>query len=208
VAKTKASTAKKAVARKSAKTTRRATTRKGTTKTRAVKTTARKTKKKTAAKKSARTTPAPKQPKPDKTVPVDRRRDADRRSSDERRKKHEPVAVERRTIERRAKVNRRRQIDPTTCERDYTTEELEFMSALDEYKRTSGRMFPTCSEILEVIRGLGYQRVSRVEENGQSPAGVSVAGVLQDAGTESFEHPGLTGSAAPGAPGLADTPTT
>ena len=73
------------------------------------------------------------------------------------------MAVERRTFERRAKVNRRRQIDPTTCERDYTGDELEFMSALDEYKRTSGRMFPTCSEVLEVIRGLGYQKRSEEE---------------------------------------------
>ena len=30
------------------------------------------------------------------------------------------------------------------------------MRAMDDYKRTSGRMFPTCSEILEVIRDLGY----------------------------------------------------
>ena len=51
---------------------------------------------------------------------------------------------------------RRRHIDPTTCERDYTTQEREFMLALDDYKRASGRMFPTCSEILEVIRNLGY----------------------------------------------------
>ena len=58
--------------------------------------------------------------------------------------------------ERRMKVQRRRQIDPTTCERDYSQEEIEFMTALDEYKRNSGRMFPTCSEILEVFRGLGY----------------------------------------------------
>jgi hypothetical protein len=60
--------------------------------------------------------------------------------------------------ERRKKVARRRQIDPTTCERDYTGDEIEFMHALDAYKRSSGRMFPTCSEILEVVRGLGYAR--------------------------------------------------
>ena len=54
------------------------------------------------------------------------------------------------------KANRRRKIDPTTCERDYSCEEREFMKALDEYKRNQGRMFPTCSEILEVIRDLGY----------------------------------------------------
>jgi hypothetical protein len=54
------------------------------------------------------------------------------------------------------KQPRRRHIDPTTCERDYTIQEREFMVALDAYKRASGRMFPTCSEILEVIRNLGY----------------------------------------------------
>lgn len=62
------------------------------------------------------------------------------------------------------KVKRRRQIDPTTCERDYSLDEIEFMSALDEYKRTSGRMFPTCSEILEVIRSLGYVKIPTVSE--------------------------------------------
>lgn len=66
--------------------------------------------------------------------------------------------IETSPIERRAKVQRRRQIDPTTCERDYTSTELEFMNALDEYKRNSGRMFPTCSEILEVLLGLGYTK--------------------------------------------------
>lgn len=59
-------------------------------------------------------------------------------------------------------ASRRRLIDPTTCERDYGADELEFMQALDRYKRTSGRMFPTCSEILEVIRGLGYVRTHGV----------------------------------------------
>ena len=61
---------------------------------------------------------------------------------------------------RRSKVYRRRQIDPTTCERDYSQDEIDFMQALDAYKRKSGRMFPTCSEILEVLRTLGYVRIS------------------------------------------------
>jgi hypothetical protein len=61
-------------------------------------------------------------------------------------------------LELRKKVNRRRQIDPTTCERDYTDHEVEFMNAIDEYKRKNGRMFPTCSEVLEVVRSLGYVR--------------------------------------------------
>lgn len=90
-------------------------------------------------------------------VKMERRKPDDRRGV-ERRKSQQPVAAERRQLERREKVSRRRQIDPTTCERDYTDEEVEFMRALEQYKRTSGRMFPTCSEILEVIRGLGYER--------------------------------------------------
>jgi hypothetical protein len=62
------------------------------------------------------------------------------------------------TPEPRRRKQRRRQIDPTTCERDYTDDEVAFMQALDAYKRRSGRMFPTCSEILEVIRDMGYVR--------------------------------------------------
>lgn len=64
----------------------------------------------------------------------------------------------------RRKKQRRRQIDPTTCERDYNNEEIRFMQALDDYKRCSGRMFPTCSEILEVVRGLGYVKLSEEEQ--------------------------------------------
>jgi hypothetical protein len=91
------------------------------------------------------------------------RRGTERRKKTERRSKDVPVAVERRAVERRVKVARRRQIDPTTCERDYTDDEIEFMNALDQYKRTSGRMFPTCSEVLEVVRSLGYEKKSRTE---------------------------------------------
>ncbi len=102
--------------------------------------------------------------KPDAKHPMDRRaKGKDRRASDDRRAEDGPVAVEHRQLERRAKVNRRRQIDPTTCERDYSDDEIEFMHALERYKRTSGRMFPTCSEILEVVRGLGYQKTSAAE---------------------------------------------
>src|SRR5688572_27867695 len=67
---------------------------------------------------------------------------------------------ERRSADRRNKTERRRQIDPTTCERDYQPEEVEFMRAMDDYKRRSGRQFPTWSEVLEVIRDLGYRKVA------------------------------------------------
>jgi hypothetical protein len=93
------------------------------------------------------------------TRAIDSRSTKDRRQGDRRQKEVPvPVELERRSTERRVKVSRRRQIDPTTCERDYSLEEVEFMSALDDYKRRSGRMFPTCSEVLEVLRGLGYEK--------------------------------------------------
>jgi hypothetical protein len=91
-------------------------------------------------------------------VQLDRRTGQQRRQEgSERRQGSISVAEERRNGDRR-KSQRRRQIDPTTCERDYTADEIEFMRALDDYKRSSGRMFPTCSEILEVVRSLGYAR--------------------------------------------------
>jgi hypothetical protein len=88
---------------------------------------------------------------------IDNRKGRDRRTA-ERRKEAVAVVAERRGGQRREKVNRRRQIDPTTCERDYTDAEVEFMHALDQYKRSSGRMFPTCSEVLEVLLSLGYEK--------------------------------------------------
>jgi len=83
-----------------------------------------------------------------------------RTGEDRRETKPEPEAKASTPAVDRRKVKRRRQIDPTTCEREYSDYEIEFMQAMDEYKRASGRMFPTCSEILEVITKLGYRKVA------------------------------------------------
>jgi hypothetical protein len=122
--------------------------------------------KRTAAKKSAEKQHAI--PETEAVVTIDRRgmrTNRDRRSMPDRRVRQIPVAVERRVCERRAKVSRRRQIDPTTCERDYSPDEIEFMSAMDDYKRRSGRMFPTCSEVLEVVKSLGYTKENQTASN-------------------------------------------
>ncbi len=55
---------------------------------------------------------------------------------------------------------RRRHVDPATCERDYTRAEIEFMNAMADYKKRSGRMFPTWSEVLEVLHALGYTKAA------------------------------------------------
>ncbi len=104
-------------------------------------------------------------------VTLDQRSGKERRGTS-RREKAVATPVDRRVTAqpRREKVNRRRQIDPTTCERDYTDDEVEFMHALDRYKRTSGRMFPTCSEVLEVLRDLGYRKVAAAASVAIDPA--------------------------------------
>lgn len=125
---------------------------------------------KTSAKAAARKKPSKAKKATDEEVKLDRRRSG--RRSEERAEANLDATVENGAadagsaqpkLERRQKTNRRRQIDPTTCERDYSDGEVEFMNALDNYKRTSGRMFPTCSEVLEVIRDLGYTRLSPAE---------------------------------------------
>src|SRR5262249_49660632 len=100
---------------------------------------------------------------PDRIAVTDRRSDrGDRRHIDrgDRRKRQIPVAVERRSgKDRRLQGERRRQGDPTTCEKDYSDEEILFMKAMDQYKRANRRPFPTWSEVLEVLRALGYRKV-------------------------------------------------
>jgi hypothetical protein len=100
---------------------------------------------------------------PSSPVALTDRRGPERRQGLERRKKQIPVAVDRRKGDRRV-GERRRQIDPTTCERDYNNEELEFMQAIESYKRDFRRPFPTWSEILEVVKAMGYRRVEAPTE--------------------------------------------
>ena len=86
------------------------------------------------------------------------------RKGDRRKKKTKAEAAASAPVVERRKVKRRRQIDPTTCEREYSDAEIEFMHAMDEYKRSSGRMFPTCSEILEVLLKMGYRKTADAQE--------------------------------------------
>ncbi|MEZ6119067.1 MAG: hypothetical protein R3C28_21200 [Pirellulaceae bacterium] len=111
-----------------------------------------------------------KKPTPNDPVTVDLRR-KDRRSS-------APDTATAAPVKEVRKVQRRRQIDPTTCERDYSLDEIEFMHALDDYKRANGRMFPTCSEILEVVRSIGYIKLTEEQQatlNGPAPGSETTA---------------------------------
>jgi hypothetical protein len=99
------------------------------------------------------------------------RRSGERRQQDDRRKHSIPVALERRSgKDRREKGERRRQVDPTTCEKDYSDEEIIFMKAMDQYKRSNRRPFPTWSEVLEVLHSLGYRKIAEATELPGLPA--------------------------------------
>ena len=41
---------------------------------------------------------------------------------------------------------------------DYSAEEVEFLQALDAYKRQYRRPHPTCCEVLAVLKSLGYRK--------------------------------------------------
>jgi hypothetical protein len=94
----------------------------------------------------------------------------------DRRKRNIPVATDRRraqnAAEKRRTSERRRLIDPTTCERDYSEDESEFMKAMDRYKRENRRPFPTWSEVLEVLMSMGYRRVAEPTELPGKKSGV------------------------------------
>ena len=39
-----------------------------------------------------------------------------------------------------------------------SAEVIEFITAIDDYKRKHGRPFPSWSEVFDVLKGLGYRR--------------------------------------------------
>ena len=83
----------------------------------------------------------------DRRVMADRRSGADRRTSPERRyalrRKADQEAFQKRVEEG-----------------DLTLEEIEFVRAVDRYKRKFNQPFPTWSEILAIVKELGYTKDS------------------------------------------------
>ncbi|MFO0933943.1 MAG: hypothetical protein U1E39_14735 [Planctomycetota bacterium] len=91
----------------------------------------------------------------------ERRRGPDRRGED-RRKQQVPVAVERRSgLDRRALPDRRAMEGKTAGSYDLDAETMEFILAVNQFKAATGKPFPTWSEILQIVRSLGYTRPPR-----------------------------------------------
>ncbi len=81
---------------------------------------------------------------------------------------------ERRGVDRRGKVDRRSELDRrrgpgrrrsdvrrSAEEGEMNDELLEFVMAIDDYKRANDRPFPSWSEIFEIVQYLGYRKVEK-----------------------------------------------
>jgi hypothetical protein len=83
---------------------------------------------------------------------------ADRRSGGDRR---ESVVDRRLGLDRMRGPGRRRSDERKSAEEgQMSDEQFEFVMAIDEYKRANARPFPTWTEVLEVIKALGYRKVA------------------------------------------------
>ena len=63
-------------------------------------------------------------------------------------------------LERRRGPGRRRSDDRKAAEEgEMTGEQFEFCMAIEMYKKVNKRLYPTWTEVLEVVRQLGYRKV-------------------------------------------------
>ena len=63
-------------------------------------------------------------------------------------------------LERRRGPGRRRADDRKSAEEgEMTAEQFEFVMAIETYKKVNKKMFPTWTEVLEVLEQLGYKKV-------------------------------------------------
>jgi hypothetical protein len=91
---------------------------------------------------------------------------AERRSSQERRR----VLDRRLGLDRRRGPGKRRSDDRRAAEEgQMSDEQFHFLMAIDEYKKANARPFPTWTEVLEIIKALGYRKVADPQSLGQAP---------------------------------------
>jgi hypothetical protein len=83
---------------------------------------------------------------------------AERRSGQDRRRN---VLDRRIGLDRRRGPGKRRSDDRRAAEEgQMSDEQFHFLMAIDEYKKANARPFPTWTEVLEIIKALGYRKVA------------------------------------------------
>lgn len=95
----------------------------------------------------------------------------ERRSGHDRRKN---VVDRRLGLDRRRGPGRRRSEERKAAEEgQMSDEQFEFVMAIDEYKKVNGRPFPTWTEVLDLIKALGYRRVADPQPLAESHSSAS-----------------------------------
>ena len=101
---------------------------------------------------------AKKTPEPTKK---ENRKNGARRNSVVERRTDESTGLER----RRGPGRRRSDFMKAAEEGEMTAEQFLFVMAIDAYKRVNNQPYPTWTEVLEVIRKLGYRKTCSMELN-------------------------------------------
>ena len=74
-------------------------------------------------------------------------------------------------LDRRRGPGKRRSDDRRAAEEgQMSDEQFHFLMAIDEYKKANARPFPTWTEVLEIIKALGYRKVADPQPLGKVPA--------------------------------------
>jgi hypothetical protein len=90
----------------------------------------------------------------------ERRKNEDRRGS---------VVDRRLGLDRRRGPGRRLTDERKSAEEgQMSDEQFDFLMAIDEYKRKNTRPFPTWTEVLDVIKALGYRKVAEPQSLGKT----------------------------------------
>jgi hypothetical protein len=91
---------------------------------------------------------------------------ADRRGTGRRASDNRGGGPDRRSgLDRRRGPGRRRSDDRRSAEEgEMTEDQFEFVMAINEYKNVNRRPFPTWTEILDIIKALGYRKVAKPQD--------------------------------------------
>ncbi len=99
---------------------------------------------------------------------------------------HSRSVVDRRSgLERRRGAGIRRAEPRRAAEEgEMTDEQLQFVLAVEAYKKVNKKLFPTWTEVLEVIQQLGYRRVAEPTVNLPSVSTEALRGGREEAVSE------------------------
>lgn len=94
--------------------------------------------------------------------------------------RRENVVDRRLSLNRQRGPGKRRSVERRAAEEgQLTDEQFEFLMAVEEYKRINMRPFPTWTEVLELIKAMGYRKVAEPQALGPVEEEEQAAGMAK-----------------------------